>query len=155
MEAYIDKFINFFRVLIITGTTLKVILNLMKCQNDGVSLQEGIQKSKKAVKVGIIATVLPSLLPLIESSFFAGMNWSTPYLGAKKLMLSVINILLILEPVILIYKLAVELLAYKLGSEETRADHKNNIIKVIIVGILIVSATVIVNQVLSYYEIPE
>jgi len=152
MDEYINIFNDILKTIIIAGTTLRVIQNLMKCQTEGVSLKEGIHKSKKVLTAGIIAIVLPSLMSLIRTNYMKDVDVTQPQKNIIYLIKAITNILLTIEPVLVAFKIMIELVAYKTAEEGMKAEHKSNAVKIAITGVLIICSTSVINIILNYYK---
>jgi hypothetical protein len=151
MESYINTAINFFKAVIMAGTVLRVVATLIKCQTDGLPLNNGIQKSKKVIKAGILGAVLPSLLPIINIQFFAGVDNSMPAIAITVFINTVTNMLIMIEPAVIIFIIIKEVLVYKISDDGAKVEHKKNALVALGVGILVITATATLNIIFRYY----
>lgn len=151
VNVYINVIINFLKTLIISGVVLRVIGILSKCQSKELTFQEGIVKAKKVVKAGVIAILLPSIIPLINRLYMSQLDEAHPTVHIVRLIDDVIGSILILEPLIVAYKVIGELMAIK-TSDDGKEEHISNAKNTVFVGIVIICVTAVIKTIFSYYE---
>lgn len=155
MTDDINLLMNIARTIIIAAVSLKVILAFLKCQTGSSPLAAAIEKAKKVIGAGIIASVLPSFLPFLASNYFNPGKVSTITQasdGVIALINSFVKVIITLEPGVVTFFVMKELTQRNIETEDYAKSECIKRAKTIgTLGIIIITCTEIVNVILGYY----
>ena len=143
------------RTIIISSMSLKIIFIFMGCQTGGTTVPAAILKARKVLGAGVIASVLPELLPFFAGAYFNSSTVSSivhASNGPLRLMNSVTGVLLTMEPGVVCFYAGKELVAWKFESEDyAKSEHIKKVKIIVGCGVLIICGTGLVNTIFDYY----
>lgn len=155
MTAFLNTWIDGFKLLIVSAVVLKSIQTLKKAHSDEAPISEAIRKVKKYVFVGILSMVLPEMIPILKDAYFQQANGSVKtsnlIAGGGYLVAAARNVLVLMEASVATYHLVAALIQYKMESIENKPIYRNKAIKSVQIGILVITITAVIEAVYTYF----
>lgn len=148
IELLNDKIISSLVLVIEGGILFRVMQKLMQAQGEEGSLKAAIKSCKKLMTAGAIAICATSFLSVVRSAFGDGNNlWN----GIRDLFTYARVSLLILEAGYLTFLEVCEGLQYQAAEAEEKAAHKKKMAEMLVIGIMIITATGVLPTIWRYF----
>lgn len=132
--------------LIEIGILFRVVQKLMAAQSEEGTLKVAIKSCKKLMIASVIAISLPSVIEVIKS-FFSGNIFD----GARTVLYNATSAFIFIEIVYLTFLEICEGLQYQAAQAEEQATHKKKMVEMLIVGIVIITATGVLPAIWRYF----
>lgn len=130
------------------GILFRVVHKLMQTQGEEGSLKSAIKSCKKLMLASVIAVCTPSFLSVVRTAFGDGKNlWN----GIRDLFTYGRIALLILEAGYLTFLEVCEGFQYQAAETEEKAAHKKKMAEMLVIGIMIISATGVLPAIWRYF----
>lgn len=152
--VYIGQATQALTILIGAGATFRIAYSLLQAKGEGDSIAKAMEKSKKVLYAACIGIGASELLGKLQS-YFIQKNSAKPediaYL-VEKIFKDMVNVFLVLETGILIYRLVLEGIKLQAAEAEDKGAHKKNMKSILGVGILLVSVTSLLPVIFDYFK---
>lgn len=132
--------------LIEIGILFRIVQKLMAAQSEDGTLKVAIKSCRKLMIASMIAICVPSVIGVIRS-FFGGDIFE----GAKTILHDATGAIIMIETGYLAFLEISEGLQYQAAETEERTLHKKRMVEMLIVGVLIITATGVLPVIWRYF----
>lgn len=158
--TFTEELITIRNILIgiaILGIVLRCIVILVHARNEEQPITSALEQCKKVIIAGIILVFIPEYIEILQSFMpedaerIGGLG-SSPVINGLKILISVIiDLVVSFSATLTVWGVMKEGYAWQTAPDEQKALHIAKIRKVLLTGVLIVSASAFISLIFDYF----
>lgn len=158
--TFTEELITIRNILIgiaILGIVLRCIVILVHARNEEQPITSALEQCKKVIIAGIILVFIPEYVEILQSFMpedaerIGGLGSSPVISGLKELISVIIDLFVSFSATFTVWGIIKEGYAWLTAADEQKAVHVLKIKKIIIIGILVLSASAIISIIFGYF----